>query len=938
MNCTRRGFLRTVGLGCAAGVLPRSSWGLSDVEAKYGPGAKVLLRTGFEDGDPCPELTGHEVVSGGARTGKRCLTGAVDEPKRALKLEIPFTARPGRRLFLSFHARGEGGCVCAVFCRHGGRRQRIAGADALPKRWKAFAAELPVDFSGPAVLEIVAPSSFNNRPGRAWIDDVLLVETADARTWPDCVQDFPALARDGQGAFWLASIERRGRVSAVRLDRGLPEARTQAAVWSPPGATAVAEPAVVGLPGGGAAVAMAVEADDRWRIGVARVGRDGEAAELAWLDAGGTSNIAPALAAAGETLWVLWESNAGEARGVYAARVGPEGKAGEPRRLTDAASNSYNPAVVARPDGSLVGAWDSLRDGSADIYAAECRDGQWGVERRLTCDPRIERRPHLALRGGEVWMAWQAQAYPRNRVNAVGDQRIAVARLGEGFKLTAPAGVNEAVNKGRTFLVRPHLAADTVGGLWLTARASIAPQGGWRAVCWRIDGAGRPRRRTLSVAQGRRRPVTTAFGPDGGLACCQYDDLPKTWSQRGEFRDWRSGLRVVPLDVHGGPVAEIPTGELTLPPTDFSLPAAIEAVAADLPRQRIRRGGKELTLLFGDLHDHTDLSVCQRRANPPGHDLLANVRDIERLDFCAITDHGYNFDPPQWAYHGAEVRANHDAGRFVTFLGEEWTSSKNPPPGGGRPTPEAPRRYGHHNLVFLDPHHERFYDAFDGDISPADLWKELDGVEFLCIPHQLADWRGRGGGNPPTDWSFTDERLQPVAEIFQARQSYEYLGCPRQSPSGAPFKRYYLQDAWAQGVVIGVIASPDHGGGMGKAGVWAERLDRRAIFDAIRRRHTFGTSGAKMALLLTAGEGMMGDKLPRPSGQLSFHVRALAARPIRELVLFRNNRPIHRLEPNAREVETDLADPTPPPGRLWYYARIHTDADELAWTSPMWYT
>jgi hypothetical protein len=286
-----------------------------------------------------------------------------------------------------------------------------------------------------------------------------------------------------------------------------------------------------------------------------------------------------------------------------------------------------------------------------------------------------------------------------------------------------------------------------------------------------------------------------------------------------------------------------------------------------------------------------------------------------------------------WAYNGEQTRNNNDPGRFVTFLGEEWTSSSNPPA-----TPGEPNRYGHHNLIFLDPFHGRCYDSYDGDISPADLWKEMDGVEFICIPHQLADWQGKGKGNPPTDWNYVDEYRQPLAEIFQVRLSYEYLGCPRQARQGAPFKGYYLQDVWAKGIVIGTIASSDHGGGYGKAGVWAEELTRENLFEAMRARRTFGTSGAKMSLFFAMEAAMMGEKVASTAGPRVFRVRVASLSDIRELVIFRNNQIAHRAEPKAKEFDATWTDADPPRGETaWYYARIHAADDELAWSSPIWF-
>ena len=80
------------------------------------------------------------------------------------------------------------------------------------------------------------------------------------------------------------------------------------------------------------------------------------------------------------------------------------------------------------------------------------------------------------------------------------------------------------------------------------------------------------------------------------------------------------------------------TEELNMPETGFSLPEKIKLFGADLPRQKVRISDKELTLFWGSLHEHSAISICNRASNPPGHDLFANVRDIEKLDFCALTD------------------------------------------------------------------------------------------------------------------------------------------------------------------------------------------------------------------------------------------------------------------------------------------------------------
>jgi hypothetical protein len=82
----------------------------------------------------------------------------------------------------------------------------------------------------------------------------------------------------------------------------------------------------------------------------------------------------------------------------------------------------------------------------------------------------------------------------------------------------------------------------------------------------------------------------------------------------------------------------------------------------------------------------------------------------------------------------------------------------------------------------------------------------------------------------------------------------------------------------------------------------------------------------------------MGDRVPRPAGTIGFRVRAAALRDIREVVIFRNNEIVHRAEPNEKTVDLTWTDRPPDAPALWYYARIHAADDELAWSSPIWFT
>jgi len=451
---------------------------------------------------------------------------------------------------------------------------------------------------------------------------------------------------------------------------------------------------------------------------------------------------------------------------------------------------------------------------------------------------------------------------------------------------------------------------------------------------WIYDQSGWSQKNIIKDHRGRWQLVPIVCSSDSFYTVAQFDNQPSRFSVVAKDIDWKSAVEVKAMEIQNqSQSVSLQTKLLEMPPTDFSLEENSKLVSADFPRQKTDFNGKKLKLFFGDFHEHTDISPCARENNPPGHDLFANLRDIEKLDFCALTDHHSGIDKPVWQFNGEQTRNNHDPGNFVTFLGQEWSSSAGPKSFG----------YGHHNFIYLYPYMKSHISESKSYLNPIQLWETMKSIEFISIPHQLADWedlfRAKGNwGNPPKDWNYYDEKLQPVAEIFQVRGSYEYFGCPRQSESAAPFSRFYLQDAWKRGIIIGVIASPDHGGGYGKVGVWAEDLTREKIFRAVQARHTFGTTGAKMSLLFKSGQNLMGDKVKRIQGNIPFQIGAKATQDIKEAVIFRNNKIIYRVEPQKKEFELTWIDEDPlDEDFVWYYARIITVDEEIAWSSPIWF-
>jgi hypothetical protein len=435
----------------------------------------------------------------------------------------------------------------------------------------------------------------------------------------------------------------------------------------------------------------------------------------------------------------------------------------------------------------------------------------------------------------------------------------------------------------------------------------------------------------VSRETGMDRYPCLALAGDRAVIAFQGDDTPGNWaneeqSKTGHSEIYLASLRLDPPAGQPGPPA---LESLSEPKDPFSPGVVRVARGEDRPTASIHYHGQKFNLYFGDLHDHTEVSICNRTGDESVDESYANMRDITRLDFACATDHGYNINPYLWCYLAKLARINDDRSRFLTFLAEEWTSTfeeydaKHPY-----------GFYGHRNLIFADPYFPRWWNARNRQ-TPAQVWEDLRKMKanFVHIPHQLAD-----DGNVPTDWDYTDEVAQPVAEIFQGRGSYEYRGTPRQAKNVVPAGAYFLQDAWARGIVIGVIASPDHTGGYGKACVYAPELTREAILDALRARRCFGTTAAKILLDVRVNDHLMGEKIAAPTtGPVSVKIVAHCPAAIERIEVCRNNQFIYTTRPSGADAELTFVDREPLPGRSYYYVRLIQKDEEIAWSSPVWF-
>ena len=912
---------------------------LGAIPATAAEPVNLLSNGGFEDGlaEWTPEA-GQTLLKepASAHSGDACVTAEVTETNRAFTLVRKVRVTAGNRYRFEIWAKATNRTKLVLWVIQPGSRDRqlVTAFDKLPQRWRKLETPISVQADGLIELRVVAPSSHGAPPGKIWIDDVALYETrmpAITSVSEDVgFNDEPTMTAASDGSLYVAYNSFRDGADSIQLARLQRQGRNfrRLGAWQVVGGegTYVLGPRIVPA-GEGVVLLYASESDKNWDIQAVTCGPDGPGKPVAV-----TSDVAvdvkPAAAWYEGTLWVAWESNRNGPRQIFVASV-RDGKVSRPEVLSGAGDSSYNPSLVVLESGQVAVAWHAFRDGNYDIYLRRrSNGGSWTGERRLTTAPTVDRHVALFHRGDELWLAYENAQTEKYNIGRTNRRRLFVAKVTEeGLMAPKDASANPPLAR-RCEAAAP--AFDSSGRLWLAMLKPRLPRAGWDVfvTCHAGDHWLPPQ--PVSPMKGMDRAACLVPGGKGLFVAVQGDNSPRSWSDLDQMAQSTSNVLLAAVEPDPMPeVVPIQLEPLVESDEPFE-PAQIRVERGEeTPTPTISYQGQTLKLFYGDLHEHSAVSICNRTGDQSIDESYQHMRDIVRHDFACVTDHGYNINPYLWGYTAKLARVHDDPNRFLTFLGEEWTStfeeySEKHPYG----------FYGHRNLIFADPYFPRWFNARTRQ-TPAELWEDLRklNANFVNIPHQLADT-----GNVPTDWDFADEEAQPVAEIFQTRGSYEYKGTPREAGRTVPTPGSFIQDAWARGIVIGVIASPDHGGGYGKACVYAPELTREAVLDAIRARHCFGTTAAKIFLDVRVDGHLMGEKVSTPAPEtVKIEISARCPAEIDRIEVCRNNQFIYTTSPDGSEADVTFVDRDPLEGRSYYYVRLIQKDEEIAWASPVWF-
>jgi hypothetical protein len=352
--------------------------------------------------------------------------------------------------------------------------------------------------------------------------------------------------------------------------------------------------------------------------------------------------------------------------------------------------------------------------------------------------------------------------------------------------------------------------------------------------------------------------------------------------------------------------------------------ATYPRVSRDAAHYQTEIHGQKYTLLWGDLHKHSNISRCSTGNEPSPDDHYKYAHDICQYDFLCMSDHAEHTTDFNWWRIQKLADLYNVPGYFSVLYGYEWTA--------GWPV-------GHHNVIWAEKPAPILRHSLEGTHTLETLWATLDkiGLPALTIPHTSAD-PGMG-----TRFDVHNDKYERLIEVFQAcRGSYEYDGCPRQHVN-ATATNCFVQDGLAKDYRMGFICSSDHGWGTAYAVVYGTENSRKAAFKGLEDRRCYASTTYGLVLDTRMGDHFMGEEfsLDKPT-EISVYTRGTA--PIRQVEIFSDRKVVYseggvKNPINKNEVRLSWTAPLPAPGKtVYYYVRVIQGDDEIAWSSPFWVT
>lgn len=536
-----------------------------------------------------------------------------------------------------------------------------------------------------------------------------------------------------------------------------------------------------------------------------------------------------------------------------------------------------------------------------------------------------------------------------------GDARVWIEHHGGVAEVKLARDQEAVVWRARGSAAAPAVVA-TAEGTWVawhhdvredTADADVAK---WIALRF-VDREGevfapqqpmRDRDRDLDGEEQSYEFPALAVGPDGAVAIVgrgshnfwRQDLCAEGWSARVGLSDgsWgsrgrrpssvcdqdrlviaRRDRRAIEIDVQDAPRGGAPA----LVPCP---PQTLRVESHDSPVRRDPASKRGLHTYFGDIQQHSAHSDGVGSAE----EVYLRARWRYDDDFVALTDHesflGKRTGPGEWEYLQQVADAFDAPGEFATLLAYEWTGKRYPGPG--------------HKCVYL-PRRGMPIVSRDDVPEGRELVQAIKAAGGIASPHHIG-WTG-------ADEPGHDPEGQPVWEICSCHGCYETEGHPL-GMRGEHTDQ--LADVMLRkGHRFGFTASSDSHGLLwhhgesrkrdpyrtGLTAVLGPRLTRDAIFEGIRTRSCYGTSGAKIRLDVQVAGQPMGSELTQ-GGPLQ--IDAVGESELERIDVVTEKGVVHTEVAQGMDCAFELESFS---AGMFAYVRVVQKDGEMAWSSPVFF-
>ena len=306
--------------------------------------------------------------------------------------------------------------------------------------------------------------------------------------------------------------------------------------------------------------------------------------------------------------------------------------------------------------------------------------------------------------------------------------------------------------------------------------------------------------------------------------------------------------------------------EVHLPDSDLSAQSNPVRITTEPPKWR---------RFWGDMHSGQSEVGCGVGSMA---EHFTHARDAAGLQFITHQGNDHYVSRALWDLTRTETEAFHEPGRFVTFLGCEWS----PPTADG----------GDRNVFYR--HDEprlrrsgRFFQEDNPDPEP-DLTTAEPFLEAMRHEPVLINMHV---GGRPTNLAWHAPEIERLAEIHSTHGTSEW----------------FIKDALRRGYRVGITAGTDgitgrpgacHPGWRnnrnvrnGLTAVYAEDLTRTGIWEALLARRCYATSGERIGLWFEVDGQPMGSMFTT-SGHPEATIKVAGTAPLESVELMRGDKEI----------------------------------------------